>query len=149
MWKNWRNWENLDVSTSEDKWLATGREIHTYFGCENGKAIKIGHKSKGLKQTEIKEERWNVRSKEAGLGKCEQKGRTWKWRTENFKSLLKGKWVWLRESGHVEMKKKTVIRSALVAESEKWNEGRTNEKRENMCVFVRACTCIMSVYILQ
>lgn len=36
------------------------------------------------------------------------------------------------------MKMKTVIRSAFKAESEKWDAGRTNEKRENMCV----CLCV-------
>jgi hypothetical protein len=55
---------------------------------------------------------------------------------------LKGRWVWLRESGHAEMKMKTVIKSAFESESEKWDEERTNEKRENMCV----CLCVRARY---
>jgi hypothetical protein len=61
--------------------------------------------------------------------------------------LLKGRWVCLRESGHAEMKMKTVIRSALEAESEKWDEGRTNENRENICVCLCVRALVLCLYI--
>ena len=48
------------------------------------------------------------------------------------------------------MKTKTVVRSAFEAESEKWDEGRTNGKRENVraCVLcVRARVLCLYIYI--
>jgi hypothetical protein len=40
----------MEVQTKTSDW-ATGREI--YVGCERGKAMKTGNKSKHLKQIEI------------------------------------------------------------------------------------------------
>jgi preprotein translocase subunit SecY len=58
--------------------------------------------------------------------------------------LLKGRRLWFRESGHAEMKMKTVIRSAFKVESKKWDAGRTNKKRENM---LWVCACMHIYYI--
>ena len=148
MWKNLRNWEKLDGSTREDNWLATGREIYSCVGCERGKAIKIWQKSKRLKQIEIETEAEKcTKGGKWQWERVKRKGKTWKWGTENLKRLLKGRWIWPRESGHAEMKTKTVIRSACEAESEKWDEGKTNEKRENMCVFFCVRAGVLCLYI--